>query len=125
MMASISIYYLNSFIMMYQELFYQTLDICKSAGTCKHRFKSKNKLLSLDSSIISLYMSLFPWAKFRRTKGTVKLRLLLDNDGYLPDYAQKPHFLCYPLKGKSTLHRYRRPQFSAKLEHINRPVDQV
>jgi hypothetical protein len=53
----------------------------------KHRFRFKNKLLSLDSSTISLCLSLFPWAKFRRTKGAVKLNLLLDHDGYLPAYA--------------------------------------
>ncbi|MBN2063041.1 MAG: transposase [Deltaproteobacteria bacterium] len=29
----------------------------------------------------------FPWAKFRRTKGAIKLHLLLDHDGYLPTYA--------------------------------------
>ncbi|MEI6126530.1 MAG: IS4 family transposase, partial [Pseudomonadota bacterium] len=38
-------------------------------------------------STISLCLSLFPWAKFRRTKGAVKLHLLLDHDGYLPTYA--------------------------------------
>jgi IS4 transposase len=32
-------------------------------------------------------LSLFPWAKFRRTKGAVKLHLLLDHDGYMPTYA--------------------------------------
>ena len=37
------------------------------------KFRFKNKLLSLDSSTISLCLSLFPWAKFRRTKGAVKL----------------------------------------------------
>jgi hypothetical protein len=72
---------------MYQELFYQTLEFCKLAGTGKHRFKFKNKLLSLDSTTISLCLSLFPWAKFRRTKGAVKLHLLLDHDGYLPTFA--------------------------------------
>jgi hypothetical protein len=72
---------------MYQDLFYQTLEICKLAGTGKHRFRFKNTLLSLDSSTISLCLSLFPWAKFRRTKGAVKLHLLLDHDGYLPSYA--------------------------------------
>jgi IS4 transposase len=30
---------------------------------------------------------IFPWAKFRSTKGAVKLHLLLDHDGYLPTYA--------------------------------------
>jgi hypothetical protein len=72
---------------MFQELFYQTLDVCKMGGTAKHPFKFKNKLLSLDSSTISLCLSLFPWAKFRRTKGAIKLHLLLDHDGYLPTFA--------------------------------------
>lgn len=72
---------------MYQDLFYQSLNICKLAGAGKHRFKFKNKLLSMDSSTISLCLSLFPWAKFRRTKGAIKLHLLLDHDGYLPSYA--------------------------------------
>jgi len=72
---------------MYRDLFYQTLDICKMAGPNRHRFRFKNKLLSLDSTTISLCLSLFPWAKFRRTKGAVKLHLLLDHDGYLPTYA--------------------------------------
>jgi hypothetical protein len=72
---------------MYRELFYQTLGLCKMAGPGKHRFRFKNKLLSLDSSTISLCLSLFPWAKFRRTKGAVKLHLLLDHDGYLPTFA--------------------------------------
>jgi hypothetical protein len=30
---------------------------------------------------------MFDWAKFRLTKGAVKLHLLLDHDGYLPSYA--------------------------------------
>jgi len=34
-----------------------------------------------------LCLSPFPWAKFRRTKGAVKLHLLLDHDGYLPTFA--------------------------------------
>jgi hypothetical protein len=72
---------------MYRDLFYQTLDICKKSAPGKHKFRFKNKLLSLDSSTISLCLSLFPWAKFRRTKGAVKLHLLLDHDGYLPTFA--------------------------------------
>jgi len=30
---------------------------------------------------------MFPWADFRQTKGAIKLHLLLDHDGYLPDFA--------------------------------------
>ena len=72
---------------MYRDLFYQTLDTCKKAAPGKHKFRFKNKLLSLDSTTISLCLSLFPWAHFRRTKGAIKLHLLLDHDGYLPTYA--------------------------------------
>jgi hypothetical protein len=72
---------------MFQSLFYETLAFCKQAAPGKRKFRFKNKLLSLDSSTISLCLSLFPWAKFRRTKGAVKLHLLLDHDGYLPTYV--------------------------------------
>jgi|LGVF01.1.fsa_nt_gb hypothetical protein len=73
---------------MYQDLFYEVLKTCKAAAPGKHKkFRFKNKLLSMDSSTISLCLSLFPWAKFRRTKGAVKLHLLLDHEGYLPTYA--------------------------------------
>jgi hypothetical protein len=71
---------------MYRDLFYETLSFCRMSAT-KKKFRFKNKLLSLDSSTISLCLSMFPWAKFRRTKGAVKLHLLLDHDGYLPTYA--------------------------------------
>jgi hypothetical protein len=72
---------------MYQDLFYETYAWCRSTTPVKHKFRFKNKLLSLDSTTISLCLSLFPWAEYRRTKGAVKLHLLLDHDGYLPSYA--------------------------------------
>jgi hypothetical protein len=48
------------------------------------KFRFKHKLVSLDSTLIDLCLSLFDWARFRRTKGAVKLHLVLDHDGYLP-----------------------------------------
>jgi putative transposase len=53
----------------------------------KHKFKFKNKLYSLDSTVVSLCLSLFPWASFRRTKAGLKLHTLLDHDGYLPAFV--------------------------------------
>ena len=41
----------------------------------------------MDATTIDLCLSLFDWAKFRRTKGAVKLHVLLDHDGYLPVFA--------------------------------------
>jgi len=53
----------------------------------KHKFKFKNKLYSLDATVVSLCLSLFPWAAFRRTKAGLKLHTLLDHDGYLPAFV--------------------------------------
>ena len=72
---------------LFRDLFYDTFEFCQKASPGKHKFRFKNKLLSLDSTTISLCLNLFPWAEFRRTKGAVKLHLLLDHDGYLPSYA--------------------------------------
>lgn len=56
-------------------------------GLRKRKFRFKNKLLSLDSTTISLCVEMFPWAKFRRAKGGVKAHVLLDHDDYLPRYV--------------------------------------
>ena len=72
---------------LYQRIFFQLHQRCHYAFVGKKRFRFKNKLTSLDSSIIDLSVTLFDWAKFRRTKGALKLHLLLDHDGYLPDFA--------------------------------------
>lgn len=53
----------------------------------KHKFKFKNKLFSLDATVVSLCLSLFPWASCRRSKGGIKLQTLLDHDGYLPAFV--------------------------------------
>src|SRR4029077_5568425 len=48
---------------------------------------SRTRCWSLDASVIDLCATMFDWAKFRLTKGAVKLHLLLDHDGYLPSFA--------------------------------------
>ena len=77
---------------LYQTVFQQLLGKCEqvvasAAGKKKRKFRFKNKLLSLDATVIALCVSAFDWAQFRRTKGAVKLHLLLDHDGYLPRFA--------------------------------------
>jgi len=73
---------------LYEKLFYQILGRCRQLEFGKRKFRFKNRLFSLDASIIPLCASLFDWAKYRRTKGAVKLHLLLDHDGYLPVFAR-------------------------------------
>jgi hypothetical protein len=72
---------------LYQRIFLQLLDRCRNQVQGKKKFRFKNKLMGLDSTIIDLSVTLFDWAKFRRTKGAIKLHLLLDHDGYLPSFA--------------------------------------
>ena len=75
---------------LFQTIFQQLLEraqqvVYAQGGPRKFRFK--NKLMSLDASVIDLSVSMFDWAKFRRTKGAIKLHLLLDHDSYLPSFA--------------------------------------
>ena len=75
---------------LFQTVFTQLYGKCQQlvgAQGGRKKFRFKNKLMSLDGSVIDLSVSLFDWAKFRRTKGAIKLHLLLDHDGYLPSFA--------------------------------------
>jgi len=75
---------------LYEDLFYTALGRFRDEqgwGPRKQKFRFKNKLLSLDSTTISLCLEMFPWAKFRRAKGGVKAHVLLDHDDYLPRYV--------------------------------------
>ena len=73
---------------LYQNVFYQLLAKCRVQARGKKPFRFKNKLFSLDATTIELCVTLFDWAKFRQTKGAVKLHLLLDHEGYLPVFAR-------------------------------------
>ncbi len=57
------------------------------AGGKPRKFRFKNKLVSIDSTVIDLSLSMYDWAKYQRTKGAVKLHLVLDHDGYLPCFG--------------------------------------
>jgi len=46
----------------------------------------QNTIYALDASTIDLCMSLFPWAKFRKTKSAVKLHTLLNLQGAIPEF---------------------------------------
>ena len=73
---------------LYETVFYQLLDQATAlAAQQKRRFRFKNPLFSIDSSTIDLCLSLYDWTKFRRTKGAVKLHLMLNHQGYLPNWA--------------------------------------
>ena len=70
---------------LYEQLAGKLLTQCQGPAP-RHGFRFKNKLYSLDASTIDLCLSVFPWAKFRTTKGAVKLHVGLDHDGLLPAF---------------------------------------
>ena len=72
---------------LYQTVFGQLLQKCQAEVRGVKKFRFKNKLVSLDATSIDLCAKVFDWAKFKRTKGAVKIHLLLDHDGYLPSFA--------------------------------------
>jgi hypothetical protein len=71
----------------FKALFVHLLGRCNSLSP-KHGFRFKNPLYSMDSTIISLCLSVFPWAKFRSKKGGIKMHTLLNHSGYLPEFIQ-------------------------------------
>lgn len=70
---------------LYERVFYRLLDRCRSETGTKTAFPFKNPLLSLDSSVVTLALKMFPWAHWSRQKGAVKLHLTLNHAGYLPE----------------------------------------
>jgi len=72
---------------LFEQLFYALLAKVSAKVVGKRKFRFKNKLVSLDSTTIDLCLSMYDWAHFMRTKGAVKLHLVLDHDGYLPRFA--------------------------------------
>jgi hypothetical protein len=73
---------------LYKTVFHNLLGRCQQeAQTRKRKFRFKHKLLSIDSTSISLCLQMFDWAVYQRSKGAAKMHMVLDHDGYLPSYA--------------------------------------
>jgi len=73
----------------YESAFHALWNRCEAQAGVRpgHKFRFKNPLVSLDSSTIGLCVEMYDWAHFQRAKGAVKLHLVLDHDGYLPQFA--------------------------------------
>ena len=70
----------------YEGLLQSLYQLCMS-NQRRHGFRFKNKLFSLDASLIDVSMKVFPWANFGRKKSAFKLHLGLDHDGLIPAFA--------------------------------------
>lgn len=72
---------------LFEGVFHQLLARIQSELHPTHKFKFKNKLLSIDATMIDLCASAFDWAHYKKTKGAVKLHMVLDHAGYLPTFC--------------------------------------
>jgi hypothetical protein len=73
----------------YNEMLRVVLPVCSRSkhGAPESNFKFDAKLYSIDSTVIDLCHDLFDWAAYRKTKGGVKVHVMLDNRAYLPVWA--------------------------------------
>ena len=88
----------------FQEVFYSLLGRCQHvAATKQRRFRFKNPLMSVDATLIDLCLEMFDWARFRRTKGAIKLHLQLDHQGCLPCWAMVTEGKAHEVRAVRTL----------------------
>lgn len=71
---------------LYERIFHQLLARCQQVAP-KHRLRFKNPLLSIDATVIELCATVFDWARYKKTKGAVKLHMILDHSGLLPSFC--------------------------------------
>lgn len=72
----------------FEDVFYSVLERARNIAKMKKRkFRFKNTLKIIDATVVSLCLKVFDWARFRRTKGALKLHLMLDHQGCLPSWA--------------------------------------
>ncbi len=73
---------------MFEALFHGLLSRIQIECKPRHKFRFKNRLLSMDGTIIELCASSFDWAHYKRLKGAVKLHMILDHAGHLPAFCR-------------------------------------
>jgi transposase len=80
-------------------LFYHMLGKLTSERGMRNdkRFRFKNQLHTIDSTTISLCLSLFEWARFRRSKGGIKLHIMFNNKQQLPEFINMTEAKCHDI----------------------------
>ena len=73
---------------LYRTVFEGLVQVCQAeAKDKKRKFRFRHPLLTLDATVIPVCVSMFEWAKYVKTKGAVKMHMVLDNSTLLPQYA--------------------------------------
>lgn len=87
--SSISYGNINRDWELFQNFYFALFDHLKGSfmGNRSPKLRIKNKVYAIDSTLVSLCMEVFDWAKYRQTKGAIKIHTVLDYDGLLPVFA--------------------------------------
>lgn len=80
----------------FRDIFYKFLEHCQLLAP-RHTFRLKNPLYTMDSTLVHLCLSIFPWAKYRERKGALKMHTLLDHNGYLPSFVTVTDGNCHDI----------------------------
>lgn len=88
----------------YQDLFYELLRMYKTKIFGK-KFNFDNPLYAIDASFVNVIIDMFDWAKFRSTKGAVKLHVMFDVAGQIPTFMNITTGKVHDLEGKPYLDR--------------------
>jgi hypothetical protein len=81
----------------YKDVFYDFLGKCQSLAP-GHKFRFKNPLYTMDSTLVKLCLSAFPWASYRKRKGAMKIHTLLDHNGCLPSFLTLTDGRCHDVR---------------------------
>lgn len=73
---------------LFERLFYMLLEKVHQEALYKKdkRFRFKNSIIAIDSTVISLCLSLYEWAAFRSTKNGIKIHTMYDVKKHMPDF---------------------------------------
>jgi hypothetical protein len=69
----------------FRDLFGEILARCRDVTPMRNKFAFDNPLYALDSTTVSLCLSIFDWAHYSRQKGALKLHTLLDVRTAIPE----------------------------------------
>lgn len=70
----------------FERLYYELKDLLFKGDLGRLAKEFDRTVLSLDSTTISLCLSVYNWAHYRKAKGGIKLHTLLNNDTLLPEF---------------------------------------
>lgn len=89
----------------YQDFYYGLLDHYREVltGARVNQILTGKKIFSLDSTTIGLCLKLFDWARFRTTKGGIKLHTLLDNNTLMSSFIAVTEAAISDIKAAQTL----------------------